>query len=200
MEPLFKGGVDIIEASNQDVWRNWLKDNHLSQKSVWLRIFKVASGIPSVTYDQAVDEALCFGWIDSKPNKWDDKSHIQFFAKRNPKSNWSGINKAKVEKLIALGKMSDEGFRMIEIAKKSGAWDALNEVENLIIPTDLQLELQKYSDAYAYFSNFPKSTRRGILEWISNAKQPETRSKRIEETARLAENNIRANQYQSKAK
>lgn len=172
-----------------------MSENHDSKNSVWLIIYHKESCIPSVYYPEAVDEALCFGWVDSKPNKRDDTSYYQFFSRRNPKSNWSRINKEKVEQLYKVGLMEAPGLEMVRIAKENGTWDALNEVENLTIPDDLSLELAKYPKAKQYFDKFPPSARRGILEWIFNAKKEVTRKKRIEETASLAEQNIRANQY-----
>jgi len=189
------GEVKAISAKNAIEWRNWLKNNHNKEKSVWLIIYKKESATPSVYYDEAVDEALCFGWIDSKPNKRDEESYYQFFAQRNPKSNWSKVNKEKVVKLIEEGKMEVAGMDMVNHAKQSGTWDALNEVENLVIPEDLEKELSIHQHAKINFENFPPSIRRGILEWIFNAKRDDTREKRIRETAELAEKNIRANQY-----
>ena len=190
-----KDGVMTHHADSRQEWRKWLEANHKTEKSVWLIIYKKGSNVPSVYYPEAVDEALCFGWVDSKPNKRDDKSYYQFFSKRSPKSNWSKINKEKVQRLIAEGKMTQSGREMIKIARENGTWDALNEVDALVIPEDLKVKLNSYPNAFTNFEAFPPSTRRGILEWILNAKKEETRSKRIEETARLAEDNIRANQY-----
>ncbi|MDX1959843.1 MAG: YdeI/OmpD-associated family protein [Leptospiraceae bacterium] len=190
-----KDGVKTFHAKNAKEWRAWLEKNHKSEKNVWLIIYKKESSIPSVYYDEAVDEALCFGWIDSKPNKRDESSFYQFFAKRNPKSNWSKVNKEKVQRLLKEKKIAASGMEMIELAKKLGTWDALNDVENLVIPKDLEAELNKNKNAKQYFEEFPKSVKRGILEWILNAKKSETRQKRITETVSLAEKNIRANQY-----
>ncbi len=190
-----KDVVKAIEAANATVWRDWLEANCQTEKSVWLIIYKKSSKRSSVYYDEAVDEALCFGWIDSKPNKRDAESYYQFFSKRNPKSNWSAVNKSKVERLIKANKMATPGLEMIRIAKQSGTWSALDDVENLIVPDDLRAELKTYSNAEKYFEEFPKSVKRGILEWIFSAKRPETRIKRIKVTARLANENIRANQY-----
>jgi uncharacterized protein YdeI (YjbR/CyaY-like superfamily) len=142
-----------------------------------------------------VDEALCFGWIDSKPNKRDENSYYQFFAKRNPKSNWSKVNKEKASKLIEQGLMHNSGLEMIEIAKQNGTWTALDEVEKITIPEDLQFLFLKNKTACDNWENFPRSSKKGILEWIRNAKRPETRQKRIEETVSLAEKNIKANHY-----
>lgn len=190
-----KEGIKTFHASTRDAWRKWLQDHHATAKSVWLIIYKKDSGVPSVYYPEAVEEALCFGWIDSKVNKRDAQSRYQYFARRKPKSNWSRINKAKVEKLIAEGLMTPAGLEMVALAKRNGSWTALDEVEKLIVPEDLQLAFDQNQAAFAHWQKFPPSTKRGILEWILNAKRPETRQKRIEETVALAEQNIRANQY-----
>jgi uncharacterized protein YdeI (YjbR/CyaY-like superfamily) len=195
-----KNNVQTFHAKSRNEWREWLEKNHQSEKSVWLIIYKKDSDIPSIYYPEAVDEALCFGWVDSKPNKRDENSYYQFFAKRNPKSNWSRLNKEKVAKLIKQGLMQPAGFEMIKIAKQNGTWTALNEVENLIIPDDLQEQFSKNKTAFDYWEKFPPSSKRGILEWILNAKKPETRQKRIEETVSLAEKDIRANHYRQPKK
>jgi uncharacterized protein YdeI (YjbR/CyaY-like superfamily) len=187
--------IQTFYAKTQKEWRKWLEKNHQLEKSVWLIIYKKESGTPSVYYSEAVDEGLCFGWIDSKPNKRDDVSYYQFFAKRNPKSNWSKVNKGKVAKLLEKGMMAAAGLEAIEIAKQNGTWTALDEVEEITIPDDLQKAFNKNKMAFAYFDKFPRSSKRGILEWILNAKRPETRQKRIGETVVLASENIKANHY-----
>ncbi|GMQ25739.1 YdeI/OmpD-associated family protein [Algoriphagus sp. oki45] len=192
--------VQTFHAKSRKEWRKWLEKNHSTEKSVWLIIYKKESEIPSVYYSEAVDEALCFGWIDSKPNKRNEDSYYQFFAKRNPKSNWSKVNKAKIAKLIEKGLMQSVGLEMIEIAKENGTWTALDEVENLIIPDDLQELFSDNKTAFENWERFPPSSKRGILEWILNAKKPETRQKRIEETVSLAEKDIRANHYRQPKK
>ena len=198
MEAEQKDGVAIFYAKDRAAWRAWLQANHHIEKSVWLLVYKKESNIPSITYNEALDEALCFGWIDSKSNKRDSDSFYQFFAKRNPKSNWSRVNKQKVEMLIQNNLMTTAGLEMINLAKETGTWTALDEVENLTIPSDMQEKLDVNPKAKEYFELFPRSVKRGILEWILNAKRPETRLKRIEETVSLAEKNIRANQYHQK--
>jgi len=174
-------------------WRKWLEKNHRSEKSVWLIIYRKESKVPSVYYPEAVDEALCFGWIDSKANKRDDKSYYQFFSKRNPKSNWSKVNKLKVEKLLDDHLVAPAGLEMIAIAKQNGNWNALKEVDNLQVPADLQLAFNQNRTAIENWNKFSRSSRRGILEWILNAKRTETRIKRIENTVQLASKNIKAN-------
>ncbi len=189
-------GVETFHAKTRADWRKWLEKNHLTEKSVWLIIYRKESDIPSIYYPEAVDEALCFGWIDSKPNKRDNNSYFQFFSKRNPKSNWSKVNKEKVDKLIAQGLMESKGLEMIEIAKQNGTWTALDEVEKFTIPDDLKELFEKNKTALENWEKFSRSSKRGILEWIMNAKRPETRKKRIEETLALAEKNSKANHYQ----
>lgn len=142
-----------------------------------------------------MDEALCFGWIDSKANKRDKTSYYQFFSRRNPKSKWSRVNKEKVTYLIEQGLMQRAGFEMIEIAKQLGTWTALDEVENITIPSDLQELFLKNKTAFGNWENFPRSSKRSILEWIVNAKKPETRQKRIKETVSLAGKKVKANHY-----
>lgn len=191
---------NTFHAESRAVWRNWLTENYATEKSVWLKLYKKASDTPSVTYDEAVDEALCFGWIDSSVKKGDAEFRLQFFAKRNPKSNWSRVNKAKVDKLIQAGLMAESGQAMINLAKEKGTWNRLDEVENLINPPDLQQALEANPAAKDYFEAFPRSVKRGILEWLLNAKQAQTRAKRINEVVTLAERNERANQYKPKPK
>lgn len=186
-------GIPAFYATDRAAWRRWLEENHQSEKSVWLIIYKKESGIRSVYYPEAVDEALCFGWIDSKANKRDEVSYYQYFAQRTPKSNWSRVNKEKVARLLEQGLMTKAGLRMIELAKEKGTWTALDDVENLRLPDDLQARFDGNELAFRHWSQFSRSVKRGILEWILNAKRPETRQKRLEETVRLAAENRRAN-------
>lgn len=190
-----KDGIKTFYAKTQKEWRKWLEKNHQSEKSIWLIIYKKESATPSVYYTDAVDEAICFGWIDSKPNKRDDESYYQFFAKRNPKSNWSKVNKGKVARLLKEGKIAPSGLEAIELAKQNGTWTALDKVEEMEIPEDLQKAFNKNKTALGYFDKFPRSSKRNILEWILNAKRPETRLARIDETVKLATENIKANHY-----
>jgi uncharacterized protein YdeI (YjbR/CyaY-like superfamily) len=191
-------GVKTFHAESKTAFRNWLIENHKTETNLWLIIYKKDSGVPSITYDQAVDEALCFGWIDSVINKRDDESFFQYFAPRKPKSSWSRVNKLKIEKLISEGLMTESGLKMVELAKQTGTWTALDDVENLINPPDLQEALDQKPLAKEYFNLFPRSVKRGILEWLMNAKQAETRLKRITEIVEKAERNERANQYVKK--
>jgi uncharacterized protein YdeI (YjbR/CyaY-like superfamily) len=188
-----KDGVATFYACNRKAWRRWLQKNHAGEKNVWLIIYRMGSGIPSVYYKEAVEEALCFGWIDSKANKRDDKSFYQYFAKRNPKSKWSKVNKDTVAQLTEQGLMAAAGVAAIERAKANGTWTALDEVEQLLVPEELAKAFAKNKKAWKNFEAFPRSVKRAILEWLSNAKKSETRVKRIETIVSKAAQNLRAN-------
>jgi uncharacterized protein YdeI (YjbR/CyaY-like superfamily) len=190
--------VTEFHAPTRKAWRQWLLKNHQQEESVWLIIYKKESATPSVNYDEAVEEALCFGWIDSKPAKRDAESFLQYFAKRKPKSNWSALNKKRVATLMAAGQLHASGLAMIELAKQTGTWTALDAVEALEYPADLKKAFSKNKTALKNFDAFPKSVKRGILEWIGNAKQEATRARRIEETVSKAAENERANQWKPK--
>lgn len=195
----YKEGIRCIRAKSAKAWRKWLEKNHAKEKSRFLIIYKKSSFVPSVYYPEAVDEALCFGWIDSVPKKRDEQSYYLLFTKRQAKSNWSAVNKAKVKKLMAEGKMAAAGMAMVELAKRSGTWNALNAVDRLTLPDDFRQALNQNRQAARYWEAFPPSAKRGILEWLFSAKRPETRSKRLKEVIRLAEQNKRANQYQPRS-
>lgn len=193
IKEMFKDKPAVSAASAKE-WRKWLEKNHVNEPSVWLIMFKKATGVKSVTYNEAVDEALCFGWIDSVAYSRDEDSFYQYFTKRKPKSNWSAVNKLKIAALTEAGKMMPAGIAMVELAKKTGTWDGLNEVESLTVPDDLNKAFQKNKKAFKYWEAFPRSAKRAILEWINAAKQEETRKKRIAVTVQSAAENIRANQ------
>jgi uncharacterized protein YdeI (YjbR/CyaY-like superfamily) len=184
-----------IHPKSRADWRKWLEENHTRAEGVWLVSYKKASGKQSFDYEESVEEALCFGWIDSKGNKLDDERTMLWFSSRKAGSKWAKPNKERVAKLMKAGLMAPAGLAKVEAAKKDGTWNALDGVEALEIPPDLAKALSKNKPAKGYFEAFPRSVKRAILEWILNAKKPETRAKRIEETVTLAEKNIRANQW-----
>jgi uncharacterized protein YdeI (YjbR/CyaY-like superfamily) len=190
-----KNGIGTVSAKSRKEWRAWLRKNHAREKSVWLVLYKKESGVPSVTHEEAVDEALCFGWIDSRPNKRDKDSFYLLFSTRNPKSNWSKANRKRAERLIEQGLMAKPGLEMVRLAKKSGTWTALKDVQRSVVPEDLQKALDRNKKALSNFTAFPPSSKRIILEWVLNAKRPETRLKRIEETVSLAAQGLKANHY-----
>jgi uncharacterized protein YdeI (YjbR/CyaY-like superfamily) len=176
-------------------WRTWLTQHHTRKQGVWLISYKKGTGKPRFDYDEAVEEALCFGWIDSKPNKLDDARSLLWFAPRKVGTGWSKLNKDRVERLMEQGLMMPAGLAKVEAAKQDGSWNALDAIEALEIPPDLETAFTRYRQAKQNFEAFPRSAKRGILEWIASAKKPETRAKRIEETAQLASQNVRANQW-----
>lgn len=175
-------------------WRAWLEAHHTQAEAIWLVIWKKPD-LRNLSNDDVVEEALCFGWIDSLPRKLDDTRSMLLLAPRKAKSAWSALNKTRAEKMINQGLMSKAGQKVIDEAKASGTWDKLNDVEALTIPDDLAKAFAKKKSAQKNFEAFPRSVKRGILEWILQAKKPETRAKRIEETAVKAVDNIRANQW-----
>ncbi|MCU0354784.1 MAG: YdeI/OmpD-associated family protein, partial [Cytophagales bacterium] len=156
-----------VTPASRAEWRQWLAENHAAETGVWLVYYKKGTGRPSVTYDEAVEEALCFGWIDSVPNKMDDERYKQLFSPRKPRSGWSRVNKERLERLTAAGLMASAGLAAIETAKQNGSWTKLDAVENLEMPDDLQTAFAA-ADAVAleHFTAFARSTKRGILEWL----------------------------------
>jgi uncharacterized protein YdeI (YjbR/CyaY-like superfamily) len=187
-----------FEPTSRLAWRKWLEQNHTTRESIWLIIAKKGCELPTLSIDDVVEEALCFGWIDSVPNKVDERRYKILLSPRKPKSKWSKINKGRANRMIKTGLMTAAGMELIKLAKKTGTWNALENVDKLIIPDDLKDALTKNKKAQTYFEAFPPSTKRGILEWIDNAKTAVTRNRRIVETVTLAANNIRANQYRPK--
>jgi uncharacterized protein YdeI (YjbR/CyaY-like superfamily) len=192
MDKEFHKNIPAYYAKSRAAWRKWLEKHHAITNNIFLIIYKKSSAIPSVYYPEAVEEAICFGWIDSKINKRDEISFYQYFSKRNPKSNWSKVNKTIVEKLQRENLIT-AGLLAIEHAKKSGTWDALNEIEAIKLPADLLELLDKNTTAKYNFNAFSRSAKRGILEWIQNAKPPQTRQKRIVETVAKAALNVKVN-------
>lgn len=184
-----------IEITTRAQWRGWLSANHRQTDSVWVVTFKVGASQPRVPYDELVEEALAFGWIDSLPRKLDDERTMLLMSPRKPGSNWSAVNKARIETMTAAGLMHPTGLAKIEAARADGSWTALDAVDRLEVPDDLAAAFAERPGSAEAFAAFPPSTRRGILEWIGNAKRPETRAARITETAEKAARGERANQW-----
>ncbi|MDQ8749899.1 hypothetical protein BAS06_07030 [Elizabethkingia miricola] len=183
--------IETYCPKSQTDWRQWLKKNHQSKQSVWLIFHTKKSNVPSLSWSDAVDEALCFGWIDSTRKKINNISFMQFFSKRKPKSNWSKINKEKVQQLIDSKRMTKQGYESVEIAKQNGYWTILDEIEEVIIPEDLEIAFKKYNGSKDYFLSLSKSTRKVILSWIILVGKQETRQKRIEEVVESATLNLK---------
>lgn len=191
---------DAVLVRTRAEWRRWLQQHHGRDAGVWLVTFRQGSGEPAPGYDAAVEEALCFGWVDSRPKKLDERRTMLWFAPRKPGSGWARPNKLRVERLIAEGLMAPAGLAKIEAAQADGSWTMLDAVEDGIVPDDLAAALANWPDARRHWDAFPRSARRGILEWIVQAKTAATRDKRVQETARLAQDNVRANQWTPKPK
>jgi uncharacterized protein YdeI (YjbR/CyaY-like superfamily) len=178
--------IPVFHPASVSAWREWLEKNHLLQQSVWLVFYNKKASKKSITWSEAVDVALCFGWIDSKKIKIDDETSHQFFSRRKPKSTWSKINKDKVVKLIDQGLMTKAGSDAIETAKQNGSWTMLDEVEELLIPEDLEEAFSAKQGSKEYFLSLSKSVRKAMLQWLVLARQPETRQKRINDIAEQA--------------
>ena len=174
-----KPEIDIFYPETINDWRKWLIANSDIKQAVWVVFYKQASGFPSITWSDAVDEALCFGWIDSKKIKIDDQKSHHYFSKRKPNGTWSKINKDKIKKLFLENKMAVSGLQSVEQAKKNGSWNLLDDVEDLILPDDLQLAFENEPAAFHFYRTLSKSNKKNILLWMVMAKLPETRLKRI---------------------
>ncbi len=181
-----------IEIKSSDQLRQWLQTNHPMDESVWLITYKKTVPEFYVSFSEIVDQLLCYGWIDSTIRKVDERRVMRLISKRRRGSQWSAVNKKKVTELINQGLMMDAGLKAIQRAKKDGSWTFLDDVDNLIVPTDLTKELQRYPKAFENFKNFPKSAQRVALTWVKSARANETRERRIIEVAFLAQENIRA--------
>ncbi len=176
-------------------WRNWLKLNHTIKDAVWLILYKKKSPNYNLSWSESVDEALCFGWIDSTKRTIDSEKYKQYFSKRKAKSNWSKINKHKVKSLIDQGLMEEEGYKSIEVAKENGSWVLLDGVEALIIPEDLKVEFRNYKGSQEFFDNLSNSGKKILLYWVVSAKRMETRQNRILEIVENASNNLKPKQF-----
>lgn len=186
--------ITICPASRQE-WRAWLQKNHNSKQPAWLVYSKKQSGRPTISWSEAVDEALCFGWIDSLKKTIDDDTFMQFFCKRKPNSTWSKINKAKVQLLIDKGLMMQAGYESIELAKQNGSWTVLDGVEELTIPEDLAKAFKTRPGSQDFFLSLSRSVKKGMLQWLVLAKQQTTRQKRISEIAELAAKKLKPKQF-----
>jgi uncharacterized protein YdeI (YjbR/CyaY-like superfamily) len=186
---------NAVHPESRAAWRAWLEAHHDQPAGIWLVSYKKATGRPRIEYDEAAEEGLCFGWVDSKPRALDHERSMLWFAPRKPRTGWSKPNKERVKRMLAAGLMHAAGLAKVEQAKADGSWKSLDAVEALEVPPDLRAVLAAYPAATSHFDAFPRSAKRGILEWILVAKRPETRAARISETARLANENIRANQW-----
>ncbi len=191
-------GLDDVEQFHPATvteWRAWLADHHATSPAVWLVTWRKGAGHQIVGYDEAVTEALAFGWVDSRPRALDDKRTMLYFTPRKPGSAWSRPNKQRVQRLLDENRMAPAGQTVIDAAMVDGSWTVLDDVEDLVEPDDLRIALDGVAGARASWDAFPRSAKRGILEWIVQAKRPATRTARVVETAAAAGRGERANQW-----
>jgi uncharacterized protein YdeI (YjbR/CyaY-like superfamily) len=178
----------MLQFDSQAEWEAWLAENHATSEGVWLRFLKKKPGVKSLTYAEAIDVALCYGWIDSQSKGIDEQSWRQRFTPRKAKSKWSKVNREKVARLIAEGRMQSAGLAAIEAAKADGRWDAAyDSPANATVPPDLQAELDRNTAASAFFATLDSRNRYAILHRIQTAKQPATRAKRIRQYVEMLE-------------
>lgn len=179
-------------------WRAWLAEHHDASPGIWLVTWKKGSGEPHLPYDDIVEEALAFGWIDSLGRKLDDRRSQLLLTPRKRGSSWSRVNKERIARLLAADLIDPAGQEVIDRAKADGSWAALDDVENLVEPPALRAALDAEPEARRQWDAFPRSAKRGILEWILNAKTDATHAKRVRETAELAAKGERANQWRGR--
>jgi uncharacterized protein YdeI (YjbR/CyaY-like superfamily) len=186
--------ANSIQPRTRAEWRAWLAQNYARREGIWLVSYRTLTGKPRLAYEEAVEEALCFGWIDSKLTLLDEERSLQWMAPRRRGSAWAKSNKERVERLTAAGLMAAPGLAKVEAAQKDGSWNLLDSVEALAVPPDLAAALAARPAAQEHFSAFPASVRKGFLYWIASAKTAATREKRVRESAELAQRNIRIDQ------
>ncbi len=180
------GGPERFEPASRADWRSWLAAHAAMSTGVWVVTLKQSTGRAALSYDDVVEEALCFGWVDSKSKGLDDERTMVLLTPRKPGSGWSRPNKLRVEKLAAAGAMTPAGLAVIEVAKADGSWSLLDSVEALEAPADLLAALAASAAAAAAWQTFTPGAQKRVLLWLVTAKRPETRASRIAETVRLA--------------
>ena len=181
-----------VETDDRVTWRAWLEANHATARGAWLVTWRPSSGHAFLDYEAAVEEALCFGWVDSTGGRVDEGRGKLYFAPRKARSGWAATNKARLERLIRDGRMAPAGLAVIERAKRDGSWEVLDSVERLEVPADLAAALAARPSAAAHFGAFPPSARKQMLAWVATAVRPETRADRIVTVAEAAARNERA--------
>jgi uncharacterized protein YdeI (YjbR/CyaY-like superfamily) len=175
----WKFGYPVYHAESRSQWRAWLAGSHVTARGVWLCSWRTATGRPACPYPEVVEEALCFGWIDSTVNRLDEDRTLQMVTPRKPKSTWTRLNRRRVSDMEAAGLMTDAGRRAIQVAQANGWWTILDPVEDLLMPDDLDASLDADPAARAAWDRFPASARKQMLWWIVSAARPDTRAKRI---------------------
>ena len=191
--------LEHVPLESRAQWRAWLERHHATSPGVWVVTYKKAARRPSPSYDEIVLEALCFGWIDSKPGKVDDERTKLYVCPRSRGSVWSAANKARVEPLLAAGLMTPAGQALIDRARADGSWNTLDRSDALEVPPALASAFDAHPGSEERFNAFPPGVRRQLLFWVESAKTADTRARRVDEIARLAQQNVRANQWRPKA-
>jgi uncharacterized protein YdeI (YjbR/CyaY-like superfamily) len=188
----WKFGFPVYHPPNLQAWRAWLAANHDTARGVWVASWRKASGRRPIAYEDLVEEAICFGWIDSTVNPLDDERALQLITPRKRKSGWTRRNRDRVAALEAQGRMTDAGRRAVEAAKASGWWTIYDTVDDLLEPADLAGALDASDSARAAWNGFPPSTRKQMLWWVATAGRPATRAGRIAKIVSEAEHGRRA--------
>ena len=175
-----KQDLPIVPFDSQRAWEKWLDTHHATSQGLWLKIAKNGSGIASVSYAEALEVALCYGWIDGQKGSFDERFWLQLFTPRRPRSKWSKVNREKITALIEQGRMKPAGLKEVELARADGRWDAAYDSQkNATVPEDLQHELEKNPKALKFFASLDSANRYAILFRLHDAKKPETRARRI---------------------
>lgn len=187
--------LPTVAARTRAVWRAWLRRHHRTSPGVWLVYHKKYSATPSVTYEEAVQEALCYGWIDSLVRAMDEDRYRQLFTPRKPGSTWSASNKRRVERLLEEGRMRPAGLATIAAAKANGSWRSLDKVESLTIPADVRRALAAEGEALRHFRGYAASVRKGMLYWLASARRPETRARRLAKLVAYAAEHMSAREF-----
>ncbi|MBI4652096.1 YdeI/OmpD-associated family protein [Candidatus Desantisbacteria bacterium] len=178
---------ETIYCKNRKEWREWLQINSLSKKGIWLIYYKKHTKKHSVYYDEAVEEAICFGWIDGRIKKIDDERYMQYYSPRKSKSRWSVINVGRAKMMIAQGRMTENGLKIFQNGMESK--DRIPSSKSFSIPSYLKTALNKNKKAWSNFQRFAPSAKLAYVYWVTNAKTSDTRQKRIEKTIKLIEQN-----------
>ena len=192
--------LEQVEVTSRAQWRAWLEKHHMRTEGIWLITYKKIIPHKHLGWDDIVEEALCFGWIDSVARKLDEERRMLYLCPRKPRSVWSKVNKARIVELMASKRMADAGLNAIDVAKKNGSWSSIDAAEAHTMPIALIRALAKSKLAKKHFEAFPPSTRKAILQWIHGAKTDATRTRRVEQTVALAAKDIRATQQGAKDK
>ncbi len=189
MGPPTPGDHQRIYFSDRGAWREWLENNHALGPGIWVVFYKKGAGKQTMKYEESVEEAICFGWVDSRKRRLDDRRYALMFTPRNPRSPWSRTNKERVRRLVASGMMAEAGMACIEEARRNGAWAAYDPIEDLVVPEDLAVALAGRRSARENFEGLTVSARKSVLWWIATARRSDTRARRIAKTAEAASQN-----------